>query len=700
LTVLVRRVEDASDPAIDQVVRLGKRNAKYLGFMPKGGYLDRVEKGTLLVSMLDDAVVGYLLYDLPRSVIHVAHLCVDSSARRQGVARRLVEEVSARHRDRRGIELLVRNDFPAFDMWYGLGFTPDREVAGRGAAGLPKTLMWLDHGEHDLFSWAEDPAVAVTAVVDASVFYDLHALPGRAAHLATPELADAIANGELELVIAPELIREISRHDVPGTRKRLRDAASTYRRLAASTEAIARIAALLESEVSDSDRRKLSDRDLADLRYGAAAVASGVQYVLTKDDRFLRWVQAPLRARGVSVLNPRAALVRVDEVARSASYSPRALHGTALSRARVGAANVARLRDAFLNRESGERRSAFDRLVQQVLGAPTTSSELILNGESLLALWSTRVDGDDLVVDLLRVDGTASLAATLAEQLEFMLRDVARRERASRLLVIDPHPSTPFHTPMRRDGFIEVPAGIAAPTPARCIGRAGWGRHLRRESTARGSAQLVDVTRLCTQRREPTPAETSEFERRLWPAKMLDGPLPTFLVPIRQLWSSRLFGTPTSLEVRPTVLGLSREHVYYRAPTPGVVRAPGRVLWYATQGRHEPTPPGVFACSRLDEVVVDAPDILHARFKHLGVYDRSNVVESARDGRAQAIRVADTELFDEPVGLDRLRVLAEDFCQTLHLRSPQSLSPELFGAIYSEGVSGHGGWRGGRTSVG
>jgi hypothetical protein len=114
------------------------------------------------------------------------------------------------------------------------------------------------------------------------------------------------------------------------------------------------------------------------------------------------------------------------------------------------------------------------------------------------------------------------------------------------------------------------------------------------------------------------------------------------------------------------------------------------VIWYLTAGRNEPLSPGAFACSRLEEVVRDSPAVLFARFKHLGVYERDHVHAAAKNGEAQAIRVADTEIFTTLVGLDRLRELANRTCQTLHLRSPQRLAPELFDVIYREGAVQNG----------
>jgi predicted nucleic acid-binding protein/GNAT superfamily N-acetyltransferase len=687
LTIEIRRLHAHDHDAFRQVLALGRKNAKYLGFMPKGGYEERIRKGTLLIADRENTVLGYVMYDLPRGVIHIAHICVAEVARRGGLARLLVEEVSRRHADRRGVELLVRNDFPAYEMWYSLGFSPQSETVGRGAAGQPKTLMWLDHGQPDLFTWAERPDILLTAVVDASVFYDLHPGEGRRVHAATAEMADAISTGQLELVVAPELEREISRHAIAEERQRLRGILGVYRRTGVSTNSIKNLVDQLVQIAKQKGRKRLSSRDVADLSYVAAASIAGVGTLVTKDERFVKWARTVAAGLDIDLLDPRGVIIRLDEIARASSYSPRTLLGTSLDEARVSSRDLATLHERFLNSPAGESKQDFKALLASALGSQATECWTIRAEGELVALWSQRRDGDDLVADLVRVaDDRSGLSTSLGGQLVFMLRDRARTTGAARLIISDVAPSRVVMPHLRRDGFVEAPGGLTAPTPRGCQPRSAWVDALRVTRSTRGSAQLVPALDLCIQERQPTPAEASEWERLLWPAKLADAPLPSFLVPIRQLWSAALFGVPASLEPRSTGLGLSREHIYYRAPKPAALVAPARVIWYLTQGRNQQLGPGAFACSRLEEVVVDAPDILYSRFRHLGVYEQEHVTQSARGGYAQAMRIADTELFSHLVGLDRLRVLADRSCQTLHLRSPQRLDSKLFESIYREGA--------------
>jgi hypothetical protein len=73
----------------------------------------------------------------------------------------------------------------------------------------------------------------------------------------------------------------------------------------------------------------------------------------------------------------------------------------------------------------------------------------------------------------------------------------------------------------------------------------------------------------------------SEIERMLWPAKISDAEIPTFIVPIRATWAQNLFDEGLANQelfgARPELV-LKREQVYYRANQPCGLETPGRIL--------------------------------------------------------------------------------------------------------------------------
>jgi hypothetical protein len=95
---------------------------------------------------------------------------------------------------------------------------------------------------------------------------------------------------------------------------------------------------------------------------------------------------------------------------------------------------------------------------------------------------------------------------------------------------------------------------------------------------------------------------------------VLDANIPTWIVPIKSPWATELFGYPEMLFPRSNVLGLSTEHVYYKAGRAGE-EAPGRILWYASAPTHQ-----LFACSLLVDVRDGSATDLYRKYQRLGVH--------------------------------------------------------------------------------
>ena len=178
------------------------------------------------------------------------------------------------------------------------------------------------------------------------------------------------------------------------------------------------------------------------------------------------------------------------------------------------------------------------------------------------------------------------------------------------------------------------------------------------------------------------------IERTRWPGKVRGAGLPTYMVAIQPVFAERLFDSGLAAETllsRELGLGLSREHVYYRAPNPGgFIGAPARILWYVSGGRPGHPEGELRAVSHLVEVVVDSPNVLCRRFERLGAWTYEQVCDVAdRKGRAMALRVADTELFDIPLGLQALRRTYQEVGETFQPPfSPIEVDEPIFVLLY------------------
>jgi hypothetical protein len=179
-----------------------------------------------------------------------------------------------------------------------------------------------------------------------------------------------------------------------------------------------------------------------------------------------------------------------------------------------------------------------------------------------------------------------------------------------------------------------------------------------------------------------TPQASAEVERLFWPAKVADGALPTYIVPIRPHAASQLLGHDLTLFGRPTDLGLSRRHVYYKSRN-YVPRAPGRILWYVSSDKL------ILGSSRLVSTHVGAPSNLYARYKTFGVWNIEDVQKSAdAQGLAAALIFADTEIFRRPINYHRAVDMAARAGIPLGtLPGARSVPAALFSQMYKEGTN-------------
>ena len=163
--------------------------------------------------MLDANVLGYVLYDQPRDLIKVRHLCVAQNQRGAGIARELVDAVSARHQERRGIELDCRRDYVVNSMWPHLSFVPLGEHRGRSEASWPLTIWFRSHRRRHLFTSVpeDDPDDRVAVALDHKVV--IHLLSQRETGEESIRL-DALWLAEhIVLCVTDEVDQEINRSD-------------------------------------------------------------------------------------------------------------------------------------------------------------------------------------------------------------------------------------------------------------------------------------------------------------------------------------------------------------------------------------------------------------------------------------------------------------------------------------------------------
>lgn len=664
-----------------KVRKLGDANRDRTGHLPFAAWDDYADKGHLLCIVEPEQAepIAYLSYRTPRDEVAIAHLVVTDEARGGGLARQLIEHLAHQYAERRGISLWCRRDWPAHTMWPRLGFVPRGDRNGRGKDGGVLTLWWRDHGHHDLFSWQGPTERLRPIVIDNNVFLDLHGAPGPHTNQTRALLLDVL-DGRVELLLTPEVHTEIDRNVPRRERARLHAVADAYPRLPVLPD---RFNAMAELLASGSPRRGKRVQDESDLRHVAYAAAAGVDIVVTRDEDVITKLGPHAKAvLGLTLVNAHDLVTLLDATENAPAYWPAALLGTGYTVTEL-TATVENILNAFLDTGAGERKNSFRSTLRQLAGRRPEAHRLVYRdpiGEAV-GLLGAYADGKVLHVSILRIK-PAALAASLATQMITRLRDLATNAGVEAVRILEPHLSSVLFKAAEEDGFFPADDALVAIVLDKTLDCHALSSNLERAVHTLGT-KLPATLAEAIQRAQQSDAAAA-LEHQLRPLRLLDADLPTFLIPIKPIWSSQLFNAPPQLFGQPDSLGISKEHVYYRAPRSAGEVSPARIFWYASQPESQ-----VVACSALIDVEQGSAEDLWRKHQRLGVYTRQNVLETAgKQGVVRCLRVADTEVLTHPVPLDRLRQLAKSSSQTLPLRSPQKINSRLFTAIMEEARHG------------
>lgn len=670
----IAQVAVSDKAALQSVLALYRRSKSTLGFMPDGAFIEAAAQGTLIVARSDGEVIAYALFRLTKGRVRLSHLCVRNDRRRQGIALELVEWIASRHADYQGIVVRCRHDYQLQRMWSAAGFTQLSESPGRSDDRHPLVYWWRDHGHPTLFNRPLDSPL-VQAAVDLNILRDIHdpTRPGAENSLAlvSDQFSDLI-----ELVRTSALDEEIASLG-DDLRPALTLEAQRLTTVSEDGERSRKARMALSGAIAATDPGFVATADgEQDLRHVAAAIGAGLGVFTTRDRALSRVLGPPAAVHGLRILAPDDVIVRVDELARADEYRPAAVQQTTLTRRRLVAGDDESVVATLRNASAKERPRDLVALLRKAAGSNVDRWGVFGEGGELFAAFVHESRPHELVVSLLRT-AEHPLAGTLARQILFLLRQDARRMGKPALALTDPSPSEPVRAAAVADGFVSAD-GYRCALVLPVIG-----------SSDEVSAYATAAARSAGLPEPPLPVpgmsaiSAAELERAWWPAKILDSYMANYLIPIRHGFSTELLGIPRGLVPRDRVLGLSREHVYFRSPRGLRPRAPSRLIWYMSQkGAPSHVTPGVVACSQLEAVTEGSPEALHERFRHLGVWQLQQVQAASRGGQAQALRFANTEVFQSPVPLARLRQI------TRVPLGPTELTAEQFTKLYSAGTAG------------
>jgi GNAT superfamily N-acetyltransferase/predicted nucleic acid-binding protein len=672
-------------PHLERIAALHRLNARTLGFFPKGAFEEHARLRQIIAALdADRNCFGYLLYRVARERATIVHLCVADAARGKGVAKLLVDRLKQETKPLEGIGLYCRHDYDVAHLWSKLGFEAVHAKTGRGKDEAELIFWWFNHGHKDLFSRATEPdPIRQRVVIDANVFYDLHTRE-------TPESEDSkalLANwvqSSIELVVTKELRNEIAKGGSEERRRANRAEATRYTTLVADDADFQRLCAELRPRFPES----ATLQDEADLRQVAYAIAGDAPFLVTRDQTLIGRCEPLYRSHGLMVMHPAELINHLDSVEREGDYRPARIEGSRLTSALLKSEALDAAVVDFKMPE--EREGDFRKRLLHCLGQPKSVDVQVITDHSnahvllgvmdrqqpqILAVPVMRRSRHPMAATMLRNFLRACLAAAAEEERFIVTVTEARLPNADKDILIEfgftPCGSTWVKIALQAVGHLEE------------LRRAVNDLKLDANLEPAKQSALNSMT-IGTHLREASAF--AAIERLLWPAKLIEPGLPTFIVSILPQWAQHFFdadlGSQLLFGLRED-LHLGVEGVYYRSSENNNLSVPGRVLWYVSKGSGDGSMT-VKACSHLEEVAVGKPKELFRRFQRLGIYEWRDVYAAAGNDVSNdivAFRFRMTERFKTPVGTDELESLGIKG----PFMSPRKISDSQFASIYAKG---------------
>lgn len=701
LKLTVREI-DSSSKYLETVMQLADTNSVTLGFLPYGAFRRLADEGLVLACIASQAgCIGYLLYDISGYKVKLIHLCIAEQWRGNGVAKALIKHLKNKTDHLQGIQASCRRDYNLRGMWAALGFVAIHERPGRRKEGSILTEWWLDYGHPDLFTALAQQVIAskICIAIDANIFYDIadEETADEDSRESKALLADWL-EPELELCLTDEIRNEIDRNKNDERKKELLKIASQFTFLPCTVEILDETCKALRKFFPAT----LTESDASDLRQLARAIGSTIKvsFFATRDKRLLEEIEEGVyKEFGLIIIHPIDLILRLDELRRETDYQPVRLAGTNIERKRVQSGEQDSLITLFLNYAQGEKKVDFQRKLRQAL-SDLNCFECFTVGRreeapiSLIIYDRSRIG--ELRVPIFRFRVTQFTPTILRHCIFECFSKAANEGRQfTRITETNLEPQTILA--LQEDSFLETREGwlrVNLKIAESSANLSSYLSHLCSEAKGSGCEDFLSlVNALANQNLINNSEVSADIERILYPAKIIDAEIPSFIIPIQSWWAKDLFDKELAEEIlwgAKEELALRREVVYYRSKqASGGLKAPGRILWYVSKSGGDgsnSTLGAVRACSRLDEIVIGKPVDLHKRFRRLGIYSFSDVVKTAKgdfNREIMAIRFSDTELFQKPVKLNEIEQILG---RRIPVRAPYKLMLEDFAMLYSYGI--------------
>lgn len=682
--MIFKNIRDVKSLEYDSVVKLGDKNSKTLGFLPREAFAAHAKKGQIIAAFRNNnsnEVLGYILFRITFNKVTIVHLCIDDKHRGNKTAFSLVQFLKDSTKQYDGIKLSCRNDYGINHVWESFNFVPIREKTGRSLKKLPLTIWWYPHNQNNLFSQLSDYEIKnkIVAVIDMNIFLDIkderenESLALKSDWL----LSEAI------LYFTREIYVEINRGKSSEVKSKSRELLNFFKVLPFQVEE--EFESILNSLKKEFPAKNTNDS--SDLRHLAYSISGNAQFFITRDKELLK-KKNYFKKFDLIICRPSDFITQLDENIQVSKYKPKKLIGTNIESKSIISSNVDLLTKKFVMHS--ERMRDFERVIRLALSSPNDYELVTISkkDEILAFMIFDRSNKNKLVIPIFRFLNN-HLRITLSKHLLYKAILKATVEKRALLEITENFLDDDILNSIRETRFLEVDKKWKK------INVSGIHdfENIKDIIPKQFYKNIIDELNFEEHDTDFEFLLKYNFERYLSPVKIMNFNIPTFIIPIKPKWAEQLFNDKSDEKLHlfesQNELLLNRENVYYRSPIKGSLCAPSRILWYISENPITKEKGHIKAMSYIDEIFVDDAKKLFKQFEQLGIYKWKDIENTSDSNKKiMAFIFSDTELFNKQLNLKYLReIFLKEENKKFMVISPTRIKTETFLEIYKKGTS-------------
>lgn len=674
-----------------EVVDLGDQQQKIFRFLRRSVYEGYAKNPGIFIALSGQELVGYLMWSTNnrQREVRIWQLCVKHEYQKQGIARLLNNAVIEQTKtNMRRIRLECLADYGLDELWKRLGYAcVDNKPAKTENDHLNIWVLEYIHPEYrSIFELnSEDNMFAI----DAKTLYSLLHVQSK-----SQDLLGLLH--DLKICITYEICNEISDNN-------------DYDLLNAINFLVKHSDTASFQEYNSKIKQYLDSNNLnleeTYIRHIARCAASGVPYFITSWDSLLRISSEIYVKFGVRPVTFEQSQDIRENLADYLEYPPILLAHSSFEKVTLTVSDISNISNLVYQFNSQQD---FDS-ISKMLRSFTTDEEslcytLSYNNKPYVCIAESRSEPDQLSIPFLRILDQSILAKSIASYAVNCLLKKAISCNFSQIIVNGLALGEMEKDILKGEYFIKsnLNNDWIKICPHSVMSSQEILQYLQTVAlNLQGYSQASKI--LCAQLSASDfgeyPSRSIDLERILWPLKISDSGLESFIVPIKPEAAKELFDEKLAQEtlfgVQNESLFLNLESVYYKskqAPL-GMKQSPYRILWYVSKSKDEgghTQLQSIRACSQVDQVIFGSPQELYEKFQHLGFYKLEQVqaCASSRNAQIMAIKFSHTELFDNPVSLrEVIGILTPGASKNISFQSARLISAEHFMQIYKLGFN-------------